>query len=126
MTYVGTPRGTAPEPGGTDPDPWFRSVPPWFRQVGPVHRIDLIDREIQGAPEIAAEILSPSNSRRAMQRKLTQFFATGCNLAWIIDPKAQTVEVWESSTGPSRVLRGSDSLETPLLPGFTILIAKLF
>jgi Uma2 family endonuclease len=84
------------------------------------------DQEIQGAPDIAAEILSPSNTRRAMQRKLGQLFASGCKLAWIIDPKTRTVEVWESAAGPSRTLRGSDPLETPLLPGFTCPIAKLF
>jgi len=84
------------------------------------------DQEIQGAPEIAAEILSPSNTRRAMQRKLGQFFATGCKLAWIIDPKSRTIEVWESATGPARILNESDQLETPRLPGFTHSIAKLF
>jgi Uma2 family endonuclease len=84
------------------------------------------DQEIEGAPDIAAEILSPSNTRRAMHRKLGQFFATGCRLAWIIDPKARTVEVWESAAGPSRTLRENESLETPLLPGFSIPVAKLF
>jgi Uma2 family endonuclease len=84
------------------------------------------DQEIQGAPEIAAEILSPSNTKREMKRKLGQFFASGCKLAWIIDPKTRTVEVWESAAGPLRTLRESDSLETPLLPSFTCPIAKLF
>lgn len=84
------------------------------------------DQEIQGAPDIAAEILSPSNTKREMKRKLGQFFATGCKLAWIIDPKTRTVEVWESAAGASRTLRESESLETPLLPGFSVPIAKLF
>jgi Uma2 family endonuclease len=90
-----------------------------FRTVDP-------DQEIQGAPEIAAEVLSPSNTRRAMHRKLAQFFATGGELAWIIDPETRTVEVWESATGPTRTLRDSDILETPLLPNFTFPVAKLF
>jgi Uma2 family endonuclease len=90
-----------------------------FRAIDP-------DQEIQGAPDIAAEILSPSNTRRAMHRKLAQFFATDCKLAWIIDPKARTVEVWESAAGPSRTLHDSDFLETPLLPGFALRVAKLF
>jgi Uma2 family endonuclease len=84
------------------------------------------DKEIQGAPEIAAEILSPSNTRRAMQRKLGQFFGAGCKLAWIIDPKTRTVEIWESAAGPSHTLNESDSIETPLLPGLIYPIAKLF
>jgi Uma2 family endonuclease len=61
-----------------------------------------------------------------MRRKLGQFFAAGCKLAWIIDPKARTIEVWESAAAPSRLLRESDSLETPLLPGFALPVAKLF
>jgi len=90
-----------------------------LREIGSV-------KEITGAPEIAAEILSPSNTRRAMHRKLSQFFAAGCQLAWIIDPQTRTVEVWESPAGPSHTLRESDALETTLLPGFTYPIAKLF
>jgi len=84
------------------------------------------DQEIQGAPEIAAEILSPSNTKREMKRKLGQFFATGCKLAWIIDPKTRTVEVWESAVGASRTLREGESLETPLLPGLTLPLTNLF
>jgi len=90
-----------------------------LREVGSV-------KEITGAPDIAAEILSPSNTKREMKRKLGQFFSTGCKLAWIIDPKTRTVEVWESAAGASRTLRDSDGLKTPLLPGFSLPIAKLF
>jgi Uma2 family endonuclease len=84
------------------------------------------DQEIQGAPEILVEILSPSNRHVDLKRKLKQFFASGCKLAWVVDPSEQTVEVWESVSGPARTLRPSDSLETPLLPGFSHPIAKLF
>ena len=80
-----------------------------FRRIDP-------DQEIQGAPEIAAEILSPSNTRRAMQRKLSQLFAAGCKLAWIIDPETRTVEVWESAAKPARLLKESDSLEDAAAP----------
>jgi len=84
------------------------------------------DQEIEGAPDLAAEVLSPSNTKREMKRKLGQFFATGCKLAWIIDPTTRAAEVWESAAAPSRTLRESDSLATPLLPGFSLPVAKLF
>jgi Uma2 family endonuclease len=90
-----------------------------FRQTGSV-------KELAGAPDIVIEILSPSNTQKEMPRKLEQFFATGCKLAWIVDPKTRTVEVWESAAAPSRTLLESDMLETALLPGFTYPIAKLF
>ena len=84
------------------------------------------DQEIQGAPEIAVEILSPSNRQVDIKRKLKQFFVNGCKLAWIVNPATQTVEVWESADGSRRTLHSSDALETPLLPGFTVPVAKLF
>jgi Uma2 family endonuclease len=84
------------------------------------------DQEIQGAPEIVVEILSPSNRHVDLKRKLGQFFSTGCKLAWVVDPAAQTVEVWESAEGPERVLPKEAALETPLLPGFSCQISKLF
>jgi Uma2 family endonuclease len=90
-----------------------------FRTVDP-------DQEIQGAPDIAAEVISPSNTRRAMQRKLGQFFTAGCKLAWIIDPKTWSIEVWESASVPSRTLQESECLETPLLPGFKCPLTMLF
>jgi Uma2 family endonuclease len=90
-----------------------------FREVGSV-------KEINGAPDIAVEILSLSNAKKEMQRKLEQFFAAGCKLSWIIDPKTRTVEVWESASTPSRTLVESDMLDTPLLPGLTCPIVKLF
>src|SRR5580700_9025088 len=82
-------------------------------------------KEITGAPDIAAEILSPSNTKKEMRRKLSQFFATGCKLAWVIDPETRTVEAWESAAGPPRLLTESDCLETPLLPHFSVPVAKL-
>jgi Uma2 family endonuclease len=90
-----------------------------FREVGSV-------KEIDGSPDIAVEILSTSNTQKDMKRKLQQYFATGCKLAWIVDPPNQTVEVWESAAGSDRTLGTSDSLETPLLPGFSCPIAKIF
>ena len=83
--------------------------------------------EIQGAPELAIEILSPSNRPRAMQRKIGQYFAAGCRLVWVVDPGARAVEVWTNLEAASRTLGESDTLEAPdLLPGFALPIAGLF
>lgn len=91
-----------------------------LRESGPV-------QEIQGAPDVAIEILSPSNQSRTMRRKIGQYFSAGCRLAWVVDPESQTVEVWESPGNCTRVLTLKDSLEaTGLLPDFTLPVARLF
>jgi Uma2 family endonuclease len=79
-----------------------------------------------GAPDLAVEILSPNNTRSEMDRRLRDFFASGTQLAWLIDPDTNSVEVCRSLTqrrliGPGGELEGED-----LLPGFRHPINDLF
>jgi Uma2 family endonuclease len=91
-----------------------------LRSVGDV-------KDIPGAPELAIEILSPSNTARAMRRKIGQYFASGCRLVWVVNPKTRSVDVWDSPGGVTRTIRESEALTAPeLLPGFTLPVARLF
>jgi len=84
-------------------------------------------KEILGAPEIAIEILSASNRPISMRRKIGQFFAAGCKLAWIVDPDRRTIEIWKSASAPDRTLTESDTLDAQeLLPGFSIAVRGIF
>lgn len=79
-----------------------------------------------GAPDLAIEILSPNNTRAEIDERLKDFFASGTQLAWVIDPETESVEVCHSPThrrlaGSGGVLNGED-----LLPGFQFSIADLF
>jgi Uma2 family endonuclease len=80
----------------------------------------------QGAPDLAVEILAPSNTRREIDERLKDFFASGTRLAWIIDPEEKCVEVCRSPE--DRALVGPDGFldGTQLLPGFRHPIADLF
>jgi Uma2 family endonuclease len=80
----------------------------------------------KGAPDLAVEILSPSNSFRQMTRKVRQYFAAGCHTVWVVHPDRKEVEVFES-TGADRTLTVEDLLDAPeLLPGFSVPVAQLF
>ena len=46
-----------------------------------------------GAPDLAVEILSPNNTRREIDERLKDFFASGTQIAWIINPDTECVEV---------------------------------
>ena len=79
-----------------------------------------------GAPDLAVEILAPSNTSAEITERLEDFFASGTQLAWIIHPVEQFVEVCHSPTqrcilGPGAVLDGEQ-----VLPGFEFPIAELF
>ncbi len=77
-------------------------------------------------PEIAAEVLSPSETPRMIHRKLKQYFEAGVKEVWLIDPDSREVEVWRGATLPDRALVAGEALTSPLLPGFELPLAELF
>jgi Uma2 family endonuclease len=78
------------------------------------------------APDLAVEILARSNTPAEIRQRLDDFFDSGTQLAWIIHPEEQFVEVCTSpiqrrTLGPGAFLDGQQ-----LLPGFRFPIADLF
>jgi Uma2 family endonuclease len=91
-----------------------------LRQIKP-------DTDIEGAPDLAIEVLSPSDTATAMRRKVKQYFAAGSRAVWLVFPESREIEVRESASGPARVLSESDALEAPeLLPGFSAKVGASF
>jgi Uma2 family endonuclease len=79
-----------------------------------------------GAPDLAVEILSPNNTRAEIDDRLRDFFSSGTQLAWIINPKTKSVEVCRSLTLRRLVGAGAFLDGEELLPGFRYPIADLF
>jgi Uma2 family endonuclease len=80
----------------------------------------------KGYPDLAVEIISPSDSIRQLMRKVKQYFAAGTHTVWIVYPDEQEVQVLEA-TGTDRWLKGDDLIEAPeLLPGFSVPISQFF
>jgi Uma2 family endonuclease len=77
-------------------------------------------------PDLAVEVLSPSNTRREMKRKREEYFSAGVRLVWIIDPVARSAEVYTGEDdmtplAPDGTLTGGD-----VLPGFELRLNDLF
>ena len=80
----------------------------------------------KGAPDLAVEIFSPSDSVRQLMRKVKQYFAAGCHTVWIVYPERREIQVLEA-TGADRLLRAGDNLEArELLPGFSAPVQPIF
>ena len=76
--------------------------------------------------EIAAEVLSPSETTRMIHRKLRQYFAAGVKEVWLIDPESREVEIWTGPSLPEVELTEAEALTSKLLPGFELRLKKLF
>jgi Uma2 family endonuclease len=78
------------------------------------------------APDLVVEVLSKSNSKAEINRKLGEYFQAGVRLAWVVDPKKRIVRVY-TSADQSVVKQDQDSLDGgDVLPGFSLPLAQIF
>lgn len=81
---------------------------------------------LRGAPDLAIEIVSPSNRAAEVQAKVREYLLAGASLVWVVYPDTRTVAVHASPTearfvGEDEVLTGGE-----LLPGLRLAVAELF
>lgn len=89
------------------------------------------DKNAQGAPDLAIEILSGGNREREETRKLQLYQRFGVREYWIFDPAPETVRVYRRKGTRLLLVQELSKaeggiLETPLLPGLRIPLAKVF
>ena len=81
---------------------------------------------IRGAPELAVEVLSPSDTSSGIQQKVLEYLEFGAQLVWIVDPAARTVTVYRPD-GSAMLLREEQTLTgEDVLPGFSLELTDLF
>ena len=78
------------------------------------------------APDLAVEVLSPSNTPAEMARKRREYFGAGVRLVWEVDPRSRTVTVYDAPERPM-VLDSTQALDGgDVLPGFALPLPDLF
>jgi Uma2 family endonuclease len=77
------------------------------------------------APDLAAEVLSPSDRAADVAHKVAEYLAVGVRLLWVVDPETRAAVVYRPGIGPHRpaegVLEGED-----VLTGFACPLSSLF
>jgi Uma2 family endonuclease len=78
------------------------------------------------APDLAVEVLSPSDVFTRVQQKVQEYLSAGVRLIWILVPEDRSVAVFRAGK-PSSVLFNGEALSgEDVLPGFSCPIAELF
>lgn len=81
---------------------------------------------IDGAPDLAVEVISPNDRASEIEEKLADYWAAAVRMVWIVSPATRTVTV-HAPVGTSRTLREGDMLDGgEVLPGFRCDVAELF
>jgi Uma2 family endonuclease len=80
---------------------------------------------VEGAPDLAVEIMSPGDRATEVERKAREFVGAGSTAVWVIDPDEKTCRVYAANG--SNVLAGDAALACPeLLGAFALRLSDLW
>jgi Uma2 family endonuclease len=79
-----------------------------------------------GAPDLAVEVLSPSDTVYAVEEKVATWLSCGTKMVWVVNPKLRSIHVHCSGTS-IQTLAETDVLDGhDVIPGFRLNVAELF
>ena len=81
---------------------------------------------IPGVPDLAVEVISPSDSYTEVAEKVTQLLEAGTQLVVLIDPRTRTIALHDPSGEISRLNEADTLTFGDVLPGFECAVAELF
>lgn len=80
---------------------------------------------ITRAPDLAVEVISPSNRAAEMRRKIRNYFESGAAEVWVVYPSTRGIEL-HGPTGQIRALEGEQLITSDVLPGFELAVEEIF
>ena len=109
----------------TDPD-HVRAPDLAFISNARLKEIGESDRFAQGAPDVAVEVISPSDRYTEVEEKVEDWLNAGCRAVIVANPRRRTVNVHRSPTDVS-TLTESDTLEIDdIVPGWRMPVKDIF
>ncbi len=86
-------------------------------------------QNFRGIPDLVVEILSPGSVRLDREKKRALYARHGVPEYWIVSPAERTVEILRLQGQPyetAALLEEEDTLQSPLLPGFSCAVKDIF
>jgi Uma2 family endonuclease len=103
------------------PDLAFVSYSRWPREK-PIEDTEAWDV----VPNLAVEVVSPSNTAREILDKVEEYYRAGVERVWIIYPSQRVVYVYKSPTDVAVLADNCELKDESLLPGFCLPLQLLF
>jgi len=76
-------------------------------------------------PDLAVEVSSPHDLRKAVLAKMREYFKFGVKQVWLVEPDFHEVYVYDSPTRV-RILSDADTLDNTVIPGVSLIIGDYF
>jgi Uma2 family endonuclease len=77
-------------------------------------------------PDLGVEVVSPNDVAEDLEKRISELFAFGTKLIWVVYPETRTVYVLRSDGTAARLSETQDLSGESVVPGFSCPIANLF
>jgi Uma2 family endonuclease len=81
------------------------------------------ERIFRGAPELAIEVVSPSDTTKRLKAKVDTYLRGGSSTVSVVFPDSRSVTIY---SGSNRELQGDQTVEDPVIPGFSTPVSAFF
>ena len=78
------------------------------------------------APDLAIEIISPTDDYEDVQEKITEYFTFRVKQVWIVSPESKTLSIYFSRTSVKILTENDELVCEEILPGFKINLGEIF
>ena len=78
------------------------------------------------APDLAVEVLSPSETASELEEKIDDYLRCGTPLIWVVDPVRRTVMIVSTDAAVALLHEGDTLTGGRVLPGFSCAVAEIF
>lgn len=103
----------------TNPD-IVRAPDAWFVRAERVPAGGIPKTFWPGPPDLAVEVLSPSDRWAEVLRTVSEYLEAGARLVWVIDPETRSARVFRPERAPTVVDEDGTLDGEDVLPGFTL------
>ena len=79
----------------------------------------------RGVPDLAVEVISPSERKTKIRLKMEKYFALGTRIVWLVYPRRKTVEVY-TAPGVMVTIAAGELDGGDVLPGFRLAAGRDF
>ena len=81
---------------------------------------------LEGAPDLAVEVLSPSDQPRDVRRKVADWLSAGCRAVVVLDPRRGSALVYRSDRPVQTLAAGAELSVPDVVPGWSVRVSDLF
>jgi len=78
------------------------------------------------APDLAVEVVSPSDQVIDLDRKIADYFDAGVRRVWVLNPDLRVARIYRALDDVAQMIGGADLADPEILPGFRCPLTEVF